>query len=85
MHFLKLAILAALGVVMLFSSYTLILGVAALVLFVIGVFTPKLFDAGMKSSFSESPTLGFESEYGIDNEHIWIKNDGLHLQAREFR
>ena len=69
--------LMAVGIVFLFTSYTLALGILLLVLVVISIFTPKVIPAGARSLFQGHRYLRDSLTYGVSEQKLWVKGSRL--------
>ncbi|HEV8369717.1 MAG TPA: hypothetical protein VGQ39_17305 [Pyrinomonadaceae bacterium] len=76
---IRLGALTAVGVVFLFTPYTLLLGV--LILGVVGLylFLPRLIPAGTRSLFRQHRYLRDVLTYGVSDQKLWVK--GARLDA----
>ena len=71
---IRLGVLVAVGIIFLFSPYTLILGVILLGLSVLSVLLPgKLLPAGARSWFRQHKYLRDPLTYGVSEEKLWVK------------
>lgn len=69
--------LAAVGVIFLFSPYTLLPGVVLLILNVVAVFEPRMLPVGARSSFHQHKYLRDALACGVDEQRLWVKSDRL--------
>lgn len=71
---IRLGAFIALGIVLLFTTYTLILGVLLLGLVVLSLVLPgKILPVGARSSFHKHEYLRGPLTYGVSEEKIWIR------------
>ena len=71
---IRLGVLVAVGIVFLFSTYTLILGLILLGLIVFSLFFPcKILLAGARSTFRQHKYLRDPLTYGVSEEKLWVK------------
>jgi hypothetical protein len=73
--------LAAVGVVFLFSPYTLLLGVAVLAAGVFYAFAPRMIPAGARSTFRQHEYLRDELTCGVSDERLWVRSERLDAAA----
>ncbi len=72
--YLRLIVLITVGVVCLFSSYTLLLGVALLGFAATAVFLPKMIiPGGTRHIFRGHKFLKYPLTYGVSDQRLWIK------------
>ena len=76
---IRLGALAALGVLFLFTPYTLPLGLILLGLLVLIVFAPRLVSLGIRSTFRQHKYLRDALTYGASDQKLWVK--GVQLDA----
>ena len=72
---IRLVALAAVGIVFLFTTYTLLLGVILLGMIVMSVLLPgRILPAGARSSFREHKYLRDAMTYGVSEQRLWLKS-----------
>lgn len=76
---IRFGALAAVGVVFLFSPYTLLLGLILLALVGVSVFLPRIVPAGARSLFRQHKYLRDTLTYGVSDQKLWVK--GVRLDA----
>jgi hypothetical protein len=69
--------LAAVGVIFLFSPYTLLLGVILLILNAVSVFEPRMIPAGARSSFRQHKYLRDAMTCGVSEQRLWVRSGRL--------
>ena len=71
---IRLGALAAVGVLFLFTTYTLLLGVILLSLIVVSVFLPgRIVPVGARSLFQRHEYLRDALTYGVSEQKLWVK------------
>ena len=77
---IRLGVLVAIGIVLLFTTYTLILGVILLTLIVLSLLLPgKILPFGARSWFHQHKYLRDPLTYGVSQEKLWVK--GVRIDA----
>ena len=76
---IKLIIAASVGVLFLFTPYTLILGVVLLVLVMMAIFLPELTSLGARQTFHQQKYLREAITYGVSDQRLWVKS--AHIEA----
>ena len=72
---MRLVVLTTLGIVFLFTPYTLLLGVILLVVVVVSLVLPKLILPGVtRHSFRNHKYLRDAITYGVSEQKIWLKS-----------
>jgi hypothetical protein len=74
---IRLSALLAVGIVFLFTPYTLLLGVILLVLVGLYIFLPRIIPAGTRSLFREHRYLRDALTYGVSDQKLWVKGATL--------
>ena len=74
---IRRAALAAVGVIFLFSPYTLLLGVVLLIFNVVSVFEPRMIPAGARSSFHQHKYLRDALACGVSEQRLWVRSAQL--------
>lgn len=70
---IRAVVLAAIGVVFLFTAYTLLLGVILLGLVVLAIFVPRILPAGARRNFRAHKYLRDALTYGASDQKLWVK------------
>lgn len=78
---IRVGALAALGVLFLFSAYTLLLGLIVLGLVVVFVFIPKIVPFGARSTFRETKYLRDPLTYGVSDQKLWVRGARIDASA----
>lgn len=73
----RFGLLVALGVVLLFTPYTLLLGLIILGLAVVALVTPVFFPAVTRHNFREHKYLRDALTYGVSEQKIWVRGDRI--------
>ena len=76
---IKLIAVGTVGVLFLFTSYTLILGVILLGLVVMAIFFPELVSVGARRVFRQHKYLRDAITYGVTDQRLWVKS--AHIEA----
>ena len=72
---IRLVVLATIGIVFLFTPYTLLLGVILLCLTVVSVVLPRLIlPGGARHSFRQHKYLRDAITYGVSEQKLWVKS-----------
>ncbi|HVF66524.1 MAG TPA: hypothetical protein VM914_02595 [Pyrinomonadaceae bacterium] len=74
---IRRAALAAVGVIFLFSPYTLLPGIVILILNAVSLFEPKIFPAGAASMFHQHKYLRDALTCGVSEQRLWVKSARL--------
>jgi hypothetical protein len=74
---IRFGALAAVGVVFLFTSYTVVLGAMLLSLIVLSAFIPRIIPVGTRSSFHQHKYLRDALTYGLSEQKLWVKGNLL--------
>ncbi|WP_136805850.1 hypothetical protein [Desulfosediminicola flagellatus] len=69
---LRYALFILIAVCMLYSKYTIVLGVSLLLFSCIRFFAPRLLKLGIHSIFSEVKYIKEELTYGINEKQLWV-------------
>ncbi len=78
---MRRAALAAIGVVFLFSAYTLLLGVIVLAATVFYSFAPRMIPAGARGTFRQHEYLRDALTCGVSDERLWVRSERLDASA----
>jgi hypothetical protein len=78
---IRMIALAAVGILFLFTSYTLILGVILLGFFIMAVFVPKLLPVGARRQFRQHEYLRDAITYGVTDQRLWVKSVRVEASA----
>jgi hypothetical protein len=73
----RLLTVATVGIACLFWSYTLLLGVALLLLMGMAVFLPSLIPGTAANTFRKTAYLKDEMTYGVNEKGLWVKGPRL--------
>jgi hypothetical protein len=80
-QYLRLFVVTTLGVILLFSSYTLLLGLILLGSVAAAVFLPRMIlPSGTRSLFRRHVYLRDALTYGVSDQRIWVR--GARIDAR---
>jgi len=71
--YIRLIAIIVIGVVCLFSRYTLLIGLGLLVIAATAVFIPKIMPSSARSMFRRHKYLEYPLTYGVSNQRLWIK------------
>lgn len=71
---IRVIAVGAVGVLFLFTRYTVILGVILLALVIVRVFMPRLLSSGARSSFRQHTYLQDAITYGVTDRKLWLKS-----------
>lgn len=71
---IRMIALAAVGIIFLFTSYTLLLGVILLVFIVLAILLPGIVPGGARRLFREHRYLRDPSTYGVNEHSLWVKS-----------
>jgi len=74
---IRRAALAVVGVIFLFSPYTLLLGIVVLILNALHLFAPKLSPAGASSAFHQHKYLRDALTCGVSERRLWVRSARL--------
>jgi len=75
---LRLFVLTATGIILLFSNYTLLLGLLLLALSAAVVFVPgKLLPSGSRSLFRRHTYLRDALTYGVSDQRLWVRGEKI--------
>ena len=69
----RFGLLLVIGVVFLFTKYTLVLGIILLACAVLVLFLPGIIPSGVRSTFRQHKYLRDSLTYGIDQHKIWVR------------
>ncbi|MFL6254001.1 MAG: hypothetical protein ACJ74T_03190 [Pyrinomonadaceae bacterium] len=75
------AALAAVGVIFLFSSYTLLLGVMLLLYTTVSFFAPRMIPVGTRSTFYQHTYLRDALSCGVSERRLWVRSTRLDASA----
>jgi hypothetical protein len=78
---IRRAALAGVGVIFLFTPYTLLLGVILLIFNLVSVFIPKVIPAGARSTFRQHKYLRDALTCGVSEERLWVRSPRLEASA----
>jgi hypothetical protein len=76
----RFGVLVAVAVVLLFTMYTLLLGLILLGLAVLALLAPRIVPAGARSTFRQHKYLRDALTYGVSDQRLWVK--GAKIDAR---
>ena len=71
---MRLALLGAAGVLLLFTRYTLLIGLILLGLLVLTAFVPRILSFGSRSLFRKHLYLRDAVTYGVSDQKLWVKS-----------
>jgi len=74
---MRLALLGAAGVLLLFTRYTLLIGLILLSLLVLTAFTPRIISFGSRSLFRKHLYLRDALTYGVSDQKLWVKGSKI--------
>ena len=69
--------LVAVGILCLFTPYTLLLGIALLGLAFVGAFTPVIVPGGARHRFRQLKYLQEPLTYGVSEQKLWVKGPNI--------
>jgi hypothetical protein len=69
--------MALVGILFLFTPYTLLLGLVLLSLVVLGLFIPKILPSAMLRAFREHKYFRDALTYGVSDQKLWVKGPRL--------
>lgn len=78
---IRRAALAVVGVIFLFSSYTLVLGIVILTLNAVSLFEPKILPAGAGSIFHQQQYLRDALTCGVSEQKLWVTSIRLNVSV----
>ena len=74
---MRFGLLVAVGVVFLFSKYTLLLGIVLLGFAVLALFLPETLPIGARSLFRQHRYLRDALTYGVNQDKLWVKGASI--------
>ena len=74
---LRVVLLALVGILFLFTAYTLLLGLFLLGLVVVIQFIPKILPSAARRSFREHKYFRDALTYGVSDQKLWVKGPRL--------
>ena len=74
---MRLALLGAAGILLLFTRYTLLIGLILLSLLVLTAFTPRIISFGSRSLFRKHLYLRDALTYGVSDQKLWVKGSKI--------
>jgi hypothetical protein len=74
---MRLALLGAAGILLLFTRYTLLIGLILLGLLVLTAFTPRIISFGSRSLFRKHLYLRDALTYGVSDQKLWVKGSKI--------
>jgi len=77
--YIRFAVTMAIGVLCLFSKYTLLIGLGLLGIGVVAVFVPKILPSSSRSIYRRHVYLKDPLTYGASQEKIWVR--GVQMDA----
>ena len=80
-RWLRLSLTVIAGIIMLFWSYTVVLGVVVLVLCLVHVLSPRILRKGLHHSFHGHKYLQHSLTYGVSDERLWVRGESLDASA----
>ena len=78
---IKLIAGGTVGILFLFTPYTLILGVILLGLVIIAIFAPQFVSVGARSAFRRHKYLRDAITYGVTDQRLWVKSAHIDVSA----
>jgi hypothetical protein len=78
---IRMIAFAAVGILFLFTPYTLVLGVILLGLVVLMVLLPGLVPVGARRSFRQHEYLRDAITYGVTDQRLWVKSARVEASA----
>ena len=80
-RWLRFGMTAIVGVIMLYWSYTLLLGVLLLAICLILLVSPRLLKRGVSHSFQGQTYLNKPTTFGVSEEGLWVRGESLDASA----
>ena len=74
---MRLALLGAAGILLLFTRYTLLIGLILLGLLVLTAFIPRIISFGSRSLFRKHLYLRDALTYGVSDQKLWVKGSKI--------
>ena len=74
---MRWALIGAVGVLFLFTRYTLLIGLFLLGLLVLGAFVPRIISFGSRSIFRRHLYLRDALTYGVSDQKLWVKGSRI--------
>jgi hypothetical protein len=71
----------ALGLICLWSPYTLLLGICMLTLSAISMITPRLLPVGARARYRRSSVLREPMTCGVSDDLMWLKGQSFHFES----
>ena len=78
---LRLLLVAGAGVACLFWSYTVLLGVALLIMAAMNVFLPSRVPGSVANTYRNLTYLHDELTYGVNEKELWLRSPGLNYEV----
>ena len=74
---MRFALLGAAGILLLFTRYTLLIGLSLLGLLVLTAFIPRIISFGSRSLFRKHLYLRDALTYGVSDQKLWVKGSKI--------
>ena len=77
----RFTIITAVGIILLFWSYTLIIGVLILGLSLIAFVSPRILGKGLRHNYYGHKYLHQPLTYGVSEDHLWVRGKNIEASA----
>ncbi len=78
---LRLIAVSAVGILLLFTPYTLVLGVILLGLVIFAILVPRLVPLGARRAFRQHEYLRDPITYAVTDQRVWVKSARIEASA----